>query len=193
MAAGEQGQARGAGGGLRRELVAKLAQVCGRRADERHPVGVHRLGERRVLGEEPVPGVHGVRARDVRGGDHSGQRQVGLRRLRRADADALVCELHVRRVLVGLGVHGDGADPELAAGADDAQRDLAAVGDEDFAEHGLRRSEAEQLLPELHRAAVLDQHLDDRAFYVALDLVHQLHRLDDADNLALADLKTDVR
>ncbi len=44
------------------------------------------------------------------------------------------------RLLVGGGVHGDGLDAELAAGAQDAKRDLAAVGDDDLVEHGLTRS-----------------------------------------------------
>jgi hypothetical protein len=35
---------------------------------------------------------------------------------------------------VGGGVHGDGGDAEFLAGALDAQRDFAAVGDEDFVE-----------------------------------------------------------
>ena len=33
-------------------------------------------------------------------------------------------------------MHRDGLDPHLAAGALDAQRDLAAIGDQDFFEHG---------------------------------------------------------
>ena len=36
---------------------------------------------------------------------------------------------------VGGGMHGDGGDAELLGGAQDAQRDLAAVGDEDLVEH----------------------------------------------------------
>ena len=32
-------------------------------------------------------------------------------------------------------MHGDGLDAELAAGAQDAERDLAAIGDDDFVEH----------------------------------------------------------
>ena len=36
---------------------------------------------------------------------------------------------------VGGGMDGDGADAHLAAGAVDAERDLAAVGDQDFFEH----------------------------------------------------------
>jgi hypothetical protein len=41
----------------------------------------------------------------------------------------------VQRILVGLAVDGDGLDAELLAGAQDAQRDLAAVGDQDALEH----------------------------------------------------------
>ena len=39
------------------------------------------------------------------------------------------------RVRVGGRVHGDGRDAELLAGAEHPERDLAAVGDEDFVEH----------------------------------------------------------
>ena len=53
----------------------------------------------------------------------------------RTDADVVVGEAHVQRLAVGLGVDGDGLDAELAAGANDAQRDLAAIGDQDFLEH----------------------------------------------------------
>ena len=38
-------------------------------------------------------------------------------------------------VAVELGVDGDGGDPQLAAGADDPDGDLAAVGDQDLLEH----------------------------------------------------------
>src|SRR5262245_29461955 len=43
----------------------------------------------------------------------------------------------------------------------------------------------EQRLAILHRLAVLDQDRLDRAGDVAFDLVQQLHRLDDAEGLAL--------
>src|SRR5438093_10355974 len=43
----------------------------------------------------------------------------------------------------------------------------------------------EQRLPVLHRLAVRHQGLQDLAVAVRLDLVHQLHRLDDADDLSL--------
>src|SRR5688572_801050 len=41
-------------------------------------------------------------------------------------------------VVVGRGMHGHRLDAELAAGAQDPERDLAPIGDYDFVEHGLR-------------------------------------------------------
>jgi hypothetical protein len=45
------------------------------------------------------------------------------------------CNAHVQRLAIRLGVHGHRLDPELAARADDAQRNLPAVGNQDFLEH----------------------------------------------------------
>ena len=49
----------------------------------------------------------------------------------------------------------------------------------------------EQSLAVLHGLAVLDVALDDLAFVLGGDLVHQLHRLDDAEHLVFADRVTD--
>ena len=67
---------------------------------------------------------------DERGGDDVGDVEVAAGRRRGADAEALVGQLHGQRVGVGLGMDHDRADAELTAGADDAQGDLAAVGDQ---------------------------------------------------------------
>jgi len=40
------------------------------------------------------------------------------------------------QVGVHLGVNGNGVDAQFLAGAQNAQGDLAAVGDQDFAQHG---------------------------------------------------------
>ncbi len=70
---------------------------------------------------------------------------------------------------VGGGMHRDGGDAELLAGAQHAQRDLAAIGDEDLVEHRSAcvapeaHSMITQRLAELDRLAVLDQDLRDRA------------------------------
>ena len=61
--------------------------------------------------------------------------EIALGRRRRANVHRFVGLAHVRRARVGVAVDGDRRDAELAAGADDAQRDLAAVGDENLGEH----------------------------------------------------------
>jgi hypothetical protein len=55
---------------------------------------------------------------------------------------------------------GDGLDAELPAGAQDAKRDLAAVGDDDLVEHSALL-DGEEGLAELDRLAVLGEHRDD--------------------------------
>ena len=60
------------------------------------------------------------------------------------DQVRLVGEADVGRVAIGLGVDGDGAHAQFLAGADDPQRDLTSVGDQDGVEHehDLQRREA---------------------------------------------------
>ena len=59
--------------------------------------------------------------------------QVALGRGLAAERVGLVGQAHVQGVAVEVGVHGDGGDAELAARADDADGDLAPVGDQDLA------------------------------------------------------------
>ena len=67
--------------------------------------------------------------------EHALDVEIALAGGRGADQDGLVGLARMRPVRVGLGVDGDGADAEGAAGAEDAARDLSAVGDEDALEH----------------------------------------------------------
>ena len=107
-------------------------------ADELDVARLADFGEVGALGQEPVAGMDRVGAGDLGGADDRRHVQVAVGAARRTDADVLVGEPHVQRVLVGLGVDGDRLDAELAAREDDAQRDLAAVRDQDFLEHLLR-------------------------------------------------------
>ena len=104
-------------------------------SDEADVAGLADLGEIRALGEEAVAGVDRVGAGDLGRADDRWHVQVAVGASRRSDADVLVGEPDVQRVLVGLGVHGHGLDAELAAGVDHAQGDLAAVGNQDLLEH----------------------------------------------------------
>jgi hypothetical protein len=88
-----------------------------------------------IFREEAVAGVDRLGVGDFGRGNDGGDVQVALTRRRRADADRFVGQLDVFRLGVGLRVHGDGAHAEFAAGAQDAQRDFAAVCYENLAEH----------------------------------------------------------
>ena len=118
------------------DLVAHQADVLGGRADEGDAVILDDLHERGVLGEEAVARMDRLGAGDLAGGDDVGDGEVALRGRGRADADALVGHADVHRVGVGGRMDRDGLDAHLLAGAVDAERDLAAVGDQDLLEHG---------------------------------------------------------
>ncbi len=89
-----------------------------------------------TLGEEAVAGVDRLGAALQRRLDERRHDEIALRGRRRPDADGLVGVPDVQALGVGLAVHGHRPDAQLAAGADDADGDLATVGDEDLAEHG---------------------------------------------------------
>ena len=105
------------------------------RPDEDEVVLLARRDERRVLGEEPVAGMHRVAARRLGGRDDARDAEVAVGGGGRPDAHRLVGERHVQRVGVGRRVHGDGLDVELVERADHAHGDLPTVRDEHAGEH----------------------------------------------------------
>ena len=130
---------------LRAAALSPITRICSRRrSDERDVRRGADLGELRVLGEEAVARMDRVGAGDLGRGDEARNVEIRLARRRGADADVVVGEAHVQRLAVGLGIDGDRLNAELAAGADDAQRDLAAIGDQNFLKHqsgtGVRHS-----------------------------------------------------
>ncbi len=118
---------------LRRELVpAQPQRLCGR-PDPGQPCRVDGLRERRALGEKSVAGMDRVRSGRLRGTD------VLLRIEIAGDLDDLVCRASMQRAGVVGGSDGHRGDAQLVAGAEDANRDLAPVCDEQL----LDRHEAE--------------------------------------------------
>ena len=151
------------------------------------PCASARLGELGALGQEAVAGMDRVARREQRGGDDLLDAQIALGRTRRADVDDVGRQPRGQRILIGVADRHDRLDALVAAGPDDPNRDLAAVGDEDPTDVGRRTSrrrpgwsDREQGLPFLDRDAVLAVHGDDLAADARLDVVHQLHHLDDA-------------
>ncbi len=115
---------------LRLRLVAHARHDLCVGADEHEVVLLARGHESRVLREEAPARMDGLAARRLRRRDHARDAQVALVRRRRPDADGSVGHAHVHRVLVDGRVHGDCLDPELVQRPDHADRDLAAVRDE---------------------------------------------------------------
>ena len=130
VGAGDQRQAQRARGPLGLDLVAHRADVLGLGADPGDVVRLDDLGELGVLAEEPVAGVDRIGVRDLGGRDDRRDVEVAFGRGRRADADRVIGQPHVHRVGIGGRVHRDRLDPHFVRGAVDAQRDLAAVGDQ---------------------------------------------------------------
>ena len=164
-------------------LAAEPFEDRGRRPDEGQVVGGDDLREALVLRQEAVAGVDRVAARHERGGDDRRGRQVRALGVGRTDADRLVGELDGQGLAIGLAVGDDRLDAEDAAGPQDPERDLSAVGDEDLAEHdqrsvdgGRRRRRGDAAEPDRGRE------LDDDQALAVLDRVAGLDqvRADDA-------------
>ena len=89
-------------------------------------------------------------------------------------------------VRVGLGVHGDGLDAQVAAGADDPHRDLAAVGHQDAIRRP-RHSTVTMVWPASTMSSFSTSKEPTVPASSATTLVELLHDLDEADDCARLD------
>ena len=96
------------------------------------------LGEARILGEKAVARMDGVGAGDFAGRHDRRNVEIALARRRGPDANALVGELDVHRLLVRGRIDGDSGDAELLRRAHDAQSNLSPVRYENLIEHRVR-------------------------------------------------------
>ncbi|OIQ81148.1 hypothetical protein GALL_370930 [mine drainage metagenome] len=127
-------------------LEAEGAHLRRRGADEVDAGGLAGFGEIRVLRQEAVAGMDGLRA-GLPGRVEDGLGlQIALRRRTRADAHGGIGHAHVSAVAVGLGIHRHGANAHALEGADDAAGDGAAIGDQDGVEHGVLRRVVPQVM-----------------------------------------------
>lgn len=95
---------------------------------------------------------------------------------------------------VGLRVNGNRLDAQFLTGADNTEGDFATIGDQDFFKHGGVAGgllEAEECLTELNGLAIFGADFRDNARDLGFDLIHDLHRFDDANNGVRRDLLAD--
>ena len=141
VVARHDGDARLARAALRLDLRAHRRDRRGRRPDEDEPRVDARLREVRALGEEAVARVHAVGAERLGRRHHALDVEVRPGRGSRPDAQRRVHRLAEHRAGIGVAVDADGHDAKLARAARDADRDLAAVRDEQPAQpHHIRNT-----------------------------------------------------
>ena len=117
------------------DLRAHAGNGLAMRADEDDAFPRAGIDQFELLGQEAVAGMDRVDAMCDGGRDDGFGIEIGRACRCGSDADRDVGLADVTRVGVGIGVHGDRADAEPPAGADDTARDLAAVGDEKGVKH----------------------------------------------------------
>jgi hypothetical protein len=67
--------------------------------------------------------------------DDGGNVEVAFGRTGRSDTYGFISQADMHKVAIGAGVHGNGFDAEFFAGAQNAEGDFAAVGNQDFFKH----------------------------------------------------------
>ena len=77
-----------------------------------------------------------LRAGFQRGIDDALDAQIALARRRSADVHRFIAHGDVLRFRIGIGIDGDAADAQALRGRGNAARNLAAVRDQNFVEHG---------------------------------------------------------
>ncbi len=112
------------------DLVAHHLERLDARADEDDAGRGAGAREAGVLAQEAVAGVHGIRPRRHRGGDHRVDVEV------RGHPHGPVGIAHVGGVGIRVGEDGDRADAETPQRPEHPARDLTAVGDENGGERG---------------------------------------------------------
>ncbi|CAM5350254.1 hypothetical protein STENM36S_07614 [Streptomyces tendae] len=131
--AGDQGGAGPLGDVAGGDLVAQVPDGLRGRADPDQAGVQDRLRELRVLGEESVAGVDGVRARLARGFEDLLDVQIAGRGGVTTQGERLISGADMQCVPVRVRVDGHARDPGVPAGPGHADSDFATIGDEHLA------------------------------------------------------------
>ena len=129
--------ARGARQSPRLHLVAGQTQRLGRRSDPHQARIGEGFGGVGSFGEEPVPGVNGLRAGAPSRLHDCPDVQVGIGRRRPGEVDGVVGESDVAGARVRVREHCHGGYAQVAARAPHAHGDLSPIRDQHLGEHQL--------------------------------------------------------
>src|SRR5262249_8052998 len=135
VGAGDDGNAGAPGALAGRELVSHLLDGGRRPAHPGGPRVLDRAREGGALGEEPVPGMDGVRAGLLRRREEPRDREVRLERRPLSERNRAPDPRDMVGARVGLRVHRDRLDAHLLGGSSHSNRDLPAVGDHELPYH----------------------------------------------------------
>ena len=138
--AGDDRHVRGHGDLPRPYLAAHGPDRLGARPDKVKAALRAGRGKGGVFAQEAVARMDGVRAGPFGHGKERLLVQVALPRRDAAERIALIRQARPRPVAVRFRVNGDGGNPQLPAGENDAHGDFAAIGYENFLKHNGPRS-----------------------------------------------------
>ena len=111
-------------------LLAHLAHDAPRRPNEAKTRAGAGVGEFRILREKTIARVDRARVCLARRVENLGDAQIALGGGGWPNVDRHIRHAHMGRRAVGVAIDCDRFQPQIAAGADDAQSNLAAIGDE---------------------------------------------------------------
>ena len=115
-------------------LVAHELDGVGGGADEDQARLRHLAGEVCILGQEAIAWMDRAGAACARRGDDLRAVEIGCDRRRAGDLDRAICGPNSRRARVGGVMHHDRFQSQRLHGAQNAQRDLAAIGNQNALE-----------------------------------------------------------
>ncbi len=103
------------------------------RADEHETLVRARSGKLGVFAQKTVTGVDRIGSVPPGGVENTVEAEIALARRRSSDVSSFVSQPNVECFPIGVRVHSDAADAELAKRAYQTDGNLAAIGDEDLA------------------------------------------------------------
>ena len=116
-------------------LQAHRADHLGLRADKGDAAGFAHFGEAGVLAEKAITGMDGGGVGNFGRADHGWNVEVAARTLGRADTNGLIGKAGMQRMAIRFRIDRDRRDAQVFAGANDPQRNFAAIGNQYFLKH----------------------------------------------------------